>query len=40
MPTPRHGLSVEVVGDRLLALVGGTAFGVAPAAVAESLTPL
>jgi hypothetical protein len=40
MPTPRHGLSVEHVGDRLLALVGGTAFSVAPSAVAESLGPL
>jgi hypothetical protein len=40
MPTPRHGLSLERVGDRLLALVGGTAFGVAPSGVAESLGPV
>ncbi|HEX2047974.1 MAG TPA: kelch repeat-containing protein [Acidimicrobiales bacterium] len=40
LPTPRHGLAVERVGDQVLVLVGGTAFGVAPSAVAESLSPL
>jgi hypothetical protein len=40
MPTPRHGLAVERVGDRVVALVGGTSFGVAPSAVAEVLAPL
>jgi hypothetical protein len=28
---------VEFLGDRILALVGGTAFGVAPSAAAEAL---
>jgi serine/threonine-protein kinase PknK len=40
LPTPRHGFAVEHLGDQLFALVGGTAFGVAPSAVAEALGPL
>jgi serine/threonine-protein kinase PknK len=40
LPTPRHGFAVEFVAGRVLALVGGTAFSVAPSAVAESLGPL
>ena len=40
LPTPRHGFAVEHVGGQVLALVGGTAFSVAPSAVAESLGPL
>ena len=40
MPTPRHGLAVERIGNQVLALVGGTAFGVAPSGVAEALSPL
>lgn len=40
LPTPRHGLSVEHVGAQVLALVGGTQFGVAPSTVAEGLSPL
>ena len=40
LPTPRHGLAAERVGDQILVLVGGTAFGVAPSAVAEALSPL
>lgn len=40
LPVPRHGLAVERVGDQVLALVGGTRFGVAPSAVAESLGPI
>ena len=40
LPTPRHRLAVERVGDVVLVLVGGTAFGVAPSAIAESLSPL
>jgi N-acetylneuraminic acid mutarotase len=40
LPTPRHGLAVERVGNQVLALVGGTAYGVAPSAVAQALLPL
>lgn len=40
LPSPRHGLAVERLGDRILALVGGTAFGVAPSSLAEVLLPL
>ena len=39
MPTPRHGLAIERVGDQIVALVGGTLFGVAPSAKAEALGP-
>ena len=38
--TRRHGLAVERVGAQVLALTGGTAYGVAPSAKAEALTPL
>ena len=40
VPTPRHGLAVEHAGGRIWALAGGTAFGVAPSAVVETLFPL
>ena len=40
MSTPRHGMAVERVGDTILALTGGTSFGVAPSTVAEVLSPL
>ena len=40
LPVPRHGLAVENVGGQVLALVGGTRFGVAPSAVAEGLGPI
>ena len=40
LPTPRHGLVVEQAGNQVLALVGGTAYGVAPSKVAEALGPL
>lgn len=39
LPTPRHGLALERVGNQILALVGGTAYGVAPSKVAEALVP-
>jgi serine/threonine-protein kinase PknK len=39
LPTPRHGFAVEYLGGQLLALVGGTAFSVAPSAVSEALAP-
>jgi N-acetylneuraminic acid mutarotase len=38
MATPRHGLALVTVGDIVYALVGGIRSGVAPSAVAESLT--
>ncbi|MGI8808475.1 MAG: Kelch repeat-containing protein [Acidimicrobiales bacterium] len=40
LPTARHGLAAERVGTQVLALVGGTAFGVAPSAVVEALSPI
>jgi N-acetylneuraminic acid mutarotase len=40
LPAPRHGLAVERVGNQVLALVGGTAYGVAPSAVAQALAPV
>jgi hypothetical protein len=40
LPSPRHGLALERVGNQVLALVGGTAYGVAPSKVAEALTPV
>lgn len=40
LPTPRHGLALEAVGNQVLALVGGTAYGVAPSKVAEALGPV
>lgn len=40
LPTPRHGLALERVGARILALVGGTVFGVAPSSRAEVLGPV
>jgi hypothetical protein len=40
LPTPRHGMAVEHVANQVLALVGGTAYGVAPSKVAEALTPV
>ena len=40
LPTPRHGLAVERVGTQVLAVVGGTAFGVAPSAVVQALSPV
>ena len=40
LPTPRHGLALERVGNQVLALVGGTAYGVAPSKVAEALGPV
>jgi non-specific serine/threonine protein kinase len=40
LPTPRHGLALERVGAQLLALVGGTVYGVAPSKTAEALTPV
>jgi hypothetical protein len=38
--TPRHGLAVERVGTEIVALVGGTVYGVAPSTVAEALAPV
>jgi hypothetical protein len=38
MVTPRHGLAQGTVGTTVLTLVGGSAAGVAPSAVAEALT--
>jgi hypothetical protein len=40
LPSPRHGLALEWVGEEVLALVGGTAYGVAPSKVAEALSPV
>ena len=40
LPSPRHGLAVEKVGPVLVALVGGTEFGVAPSKLAEALSPV
>ncbi len=40
LPTPRHGLAVERVGNQVVALVGGTAYGVAPSAVVQALAPI
>jgi len=40
LPTPRHGLALERVGTLVLALVGGTVFGVAPSTHAEVLGPV
>ncbi len=40
LPVARHGLAVERVGTQVLALVGGTAYGVAPSTAAEALGPV
>jgi serine/threonine-protein kinase PknK len=40
LPTPRHGLALERVGTSVLALTGGTVYGVAPSKVAEALGPI
>jgi N-acetylneuraminic acid mutarotase len=40
LATPRHGLAVERVGTQVLALVGGTVYGVAPSTAAEALSPV
>jgi hypothetical protein len=40
LPTPRHGLALGYVGSQIVALVGGTQYGVAPSKAAEALGPL